>query len=116
MLNVDSRYDVVIGHFSVGAVTRDHDGIVRAASSCGIRCPGFVLSAELYAILHGIKFAVHEGFVNVLIYSDSSIFVQEVTSNLKNRDHDGILIARFLLCSACPTSLRFLMLSDPQTI
>lgn len=41
MLNVDAGFDEVIGRYSVGAVIRDHDGIVCAASARGIRSPGF---------------------------------------------------------------------------
>lgn len=58
MLNVDVGFDEVIGRYSVGAVIRDHDGIVCAASARGIRFPGFILFAELVAILYGLKFAV----------------------------------------------------------
>lgn len=46
MLNVDTGHDEVIGSFSVGVVIREHDGIVRAASTCGIRCSGSVLYAN----------------------------------------------------------------------
>lgn len=90
MLNVDAGYDEKLGCFGVGVVFRDHEGVVRAASVCGIRRPG---SAELFDILHGLKFAVQLGFVNVLISSDSSSAVQAVTSPLENRDQDGIIIA-----------------------
>lgn len=95
MLNVDAGYDEKLGCFGVGVgmVFRDHEGVVRATSVCGIRRPGSALSAELFAILHGLKFAVQLGFVNVLISSDSSSAVQAVTSPLENRDQDGIIIA-----------------------
>lgn len=52
-----------------------------------------ILSAELVAILYGLKFAVQLGFVNVLISSDSSNAVQAVTSTLKFRDPDNTFIA-----------------------
>ncbi|XP_073280563.1 uncharacterized protein [Primulina huaijiensis] len=77
-LDVDAGFNDTIGKYSVGAVIRNHCGIIFAASAIGIRRPGSVLEAELSAIHFGLMLAVRGNFSDVWVFSDSCNAVKEV--------------------------------------
>lgn len=66
-LYVDAGFDAARNRFSVGAVVRDDQGIVRGAAACVIRDPGTVIRAELCAIRFVMKFCLKLGMKDVCL-------------------------------------------------
>lgn len=66
-LDVDAGFDIMRNKFSVGAIIRDSEGLIRGAHALNIRNPGSVLAAELLAIRYGMDLCLHVGFSGVYL-------------------------------------------------
>ncbi|MED6181435.1 hypothetical protein PIB30_118602 [Stylosanthes scabra] len=80
-INTDGSFDPSRNNAACGGIIRDHMGRFVKAFSHNIGCCS-IMQAELWGILKGIEIAVANGFLNIVVDSDSSMAINFVKNGV----------------------------------
>ncbi|KAK2635434.1 hypothetical protein Ddye_030226 [Dipteronia dyeriana] len=91
-INTDASIDASRGRVGIGAIIRDHEGMVLASCAQVIQLNYSPVLAEAIAILKGLRFAVESGIWPCMIESDAQVVVSMINSDLLPLDEIGLVI------------------------
>lgn len=91
-MNVDASVYEGANSFSVGMVTRDHQGSFLGAKTMRFAGHVSILEAELVGILEALKWVQELAYQEVIIESDSMLSVAAINKNVQNLLELGNLI------------------------
>ncbi|XP_043718001.1 uncharacterized protein LOC122665942 [Telopea speciosissima] len=79
-LNVDAVWNKVLRKGDIGNIIRDHSGLLLSAYSFGVHCDSTFIG-EAIAIHSGLLLDIRGGFSNVLVESDCSCLINQLSSS-----------------------------------